>query len=129
MSTAFEMENLDYSEIRIINNRMKRSRQLKRRVSLFLLTFILLIAMFIIFKCASSNAKDTTTKTLYKYYKSIEINPNDTLSSIASEYMNEEKYTEAGYIKEVKFINSIEDERDLIAGRYLIIPYYDEYHG
>lgn len=72
-----------------------------------------------------SNAKGTEEKALdtFKYYKSITIEPGDSLWSIAKENMTEEYGSINDYIDEVCFINSL-DGTQIHAGRSLTIPYY-----
>lgn len=72
-----------------------------------------------------TNAKDDSVETSYKYYKSIVIANDDTLWSIAQQYMDEDHYESIyDYINEVKNMNSMTD--DVVHyGEHLIIPYYD----
>ena len=57
------------------------------------------------------------------YYTSIEIQPGDTLWSIAEEYMCSEYDDVNDYIKDIKKVNGL--HRDTIhAGNYLMVPYY-----
>jgi hypothetical protein len=55
----------------------------------------------------------------------------ETLWSIAEEYLDDEHYASIeDYIKEVKKINSLKDDEAIIAGRYIVVPYYAaEYVG
>lgn len=73
-----------------------------------------------------SKAKADDTHTSYKYYKSITVSHEDTLWSIAQEYMDIEHYRSIDeYIKEVKQMNHLKN--DVITyGCHLIIPYYAE---
>ncbi|MCQ2523684.1 MAG: hypothetical protein MJ123_05030 [Lachnospiraceae bacterium] len=120
-------QNLSHSELRILNNKRRRNRQLKRRISLFF-TCMMLAMSFIIFHAASSSAKNINEKTLYKYYKSVQIQAGDTLDELAEEYMTDGKYTKNKYIKELMYINSLDKDSYLRAGSYIIVPYYDVYH-
>lgn len=87
---------------------------------IFFLLFVTLSAATI------SNAEAKSKNEPNKYYKSILIKPDETLSSIALQYMDGRYDSESSYIHEVMIINSMPDS-NLKAGRYLIVPYYVSY--
>lgn len=58
-----------------------------------------------------------------KSYTSIEIQPGDSLWSIASEHITEEYSSIQDYVMEIKALNGLGDDR-IHAGRFLIVPYY-----
>ncbi len=58
-----------------------------------------------------------------KYYKSIQIEEGDTLSSIALEYISDEYPSMADYIEELKSMNGLADDT-IHAGRNLVVAYY-----
>lgn len=60
-----------------------------------------------------------------KFYTSIEIQPGDSLWSIASDYMSEEYASIQEYIEDVKALNGMGTD-EIHAGKFIIIPYY--YH-
>lgn len=112
------------SERRIQDNRIRRQRELRKNF-LLTVTSICLVAIFSIsLNSFMSNAKTDETKSYHKYYKSVMIERNDTLWSIAQDYMDDTHYDSADdYIREVKQMNSLKND-DIIYGEYLIIPYY-----
>ena len=112
------------SERRILKNRIRRQREMKKNFLIFVMTVCLIVTCSISLNGFRSNAKDDSTEVSYKYYKSIVVANNDTLWSIAKEYMDEEHYDSVNdYIKEVKNMNDLTD--DVIHyGDYLVIPYY-----
>ena len=113
------------SERRILKNRIRRQREMKKNFLIFLMTVCLIITCSISMNGFSSNAKDDSTEASYKYFKSISVANNDTLWSIAEQYMDTEHYDSiSDYIQEVKSMNDLVD--DVIHyGDYLVIPYYD----
>jgi nucleoid-associated protein YgaU len=114
------------SERRIRKNRIRRQREMRKNILMFLMTICLIVTCSISLNGFRSNAKDDSVKTSYKYYKSITVERNDTLWSIAEEYNDKEHYDSIkDYIKEVMRINSMSDE-EIHYGDSLIIPYYDE---
>ena len=113
------------SERRILKNRIRRQRELKKNFLICVMTICLIITCTISMNGFRSNAKDESTAVSYKYYKSISVANNDTLWSIAEQYMDDQHYDCINdYIEEVKSMNDLID--DVIHyGEYLIIPYYD----
>ena len=122
---AYRSEDLR-SERRIRNNRIRRQREMRKDFLMLVMTICLVITCSISFNSFRSNAKDDSVKTSYKYYKSIVIDNDDTLWSIAEEYMDDEHYDSINaYIQEVKNMNSLTDD-EIQYGEHLIIPYYDD---
>lgn len=127
--TAAELERFNYSELRIRNNRARRIKELKRNILIFVFTLFLFIVLAITFFSITGSASDGSEETLYKYYKSVEIKPGDTLSALSCEYMSNGYNTEKDLIMDIMYINNIDFSDSLISGCYLIIPYYDTYKG
>lgn len=114
------------SERRIRNNRIRRQREMRKNFLMFIMTVCLIITCSVSLNGFRSNAKDDSIKTSYKYYKSITIDKNDTLWSIAEEYMDDEHYDSVtDYINEVKNMNSLMDD-EIQYGEHIVIPYYDD---
>lgn len=112
------------SERRIIKNKIRRQREMRKNFLIFVMTVCLIVTFSLTCSAFHANAKEDSDAVSYKYYKSIAINRDDTLWSIAEEYMDEDHYDSAeDYIREVKDMNSLQD--DVIHyGEYLVIPYY-----
>lgn len=110
---------------RRILNRRKRARQLRARFMFVMFTGMITICCAILFSVMNSKARVSADneEILYKYYKTVEIQPGDTLWELAEANYSEEKQTISEYIKEVKNINHISDEK-LISGYYIVLPYY-----
>lgn len=113
------------SERRIMKNRIRRQRELKKNFLIVAMTICLITLGSVSLSGFRSNAKDDSAAVSYKYYKSIMVSNNDTLWSIAAQYMDDEHYESINdYINEVKNMNAMTD--DVIQyGEHLIIPYYD----
>nr|WP_317379799.1 hypothetical protein [uncultured Faecalimonas sp.] len=106
---------------------IRKRRALKRKgIVSFLAIFAAIYittACSILFTNAHGNAAEEPV--IGKYYKSIQIQEQDTLRSIAKTYAkNSDKKTIAAYIREVKELNGIW-MNELSAGDYLLIIYYD----
>ncbi len=113
------------SERRIRNNRIRRRREMRKNFLLLVLTFCLIVTTSIAVSSFRSNAKNDPSQEALKYYKSIVVSDNDTLWSIAEEYMDEAYYGSIyEYIREVMQINSLTNDA-IYADAHLIVPYYD----
>lgn len=84
---------------------------------------ILIIGGAIVIGTSDSRAKSNTKKC----FECIEIEADDTLWTIAEEYMTSEYDSIEDYIDEVKSINNLTGDI-IIDGGSLIIPYYAEVH-
>ena len=113
------------SERRILKNRIRRQREMKKNFLILIMTVCLIVTGSLSLSGFRANAKDDAAETSYKYYKSVFVGNNDTLWSLAKEYMDETHYDSiADYIGEVRSINGLPDDT-IRYGTYLIVPYYD----
>lgn len=114
------------SEERIINNKIRRKRELRRKFFMSFMTVCLVITISIGLNGFLSNAKDNNSRTSHKYYTSITVSKEDSLWSIAEKYMDKEHYESTNeYIQEVKNMNHLGN--DIITyGEHLIISYYSD---
>jgi len=69
------------------------------------------------------------SKALYKYYKSVQIKPGDTLVDLSYEYVNPQVNNTDSFIDEVCYINNLDEDSCLYAGNYIVVPYYAPYNG
>ena len=72
----------------------------------------------------SAHEKAGTDDIVYKYYKSIEVHPGDTLWNIAEDTMTDEYSSVAEYVQVLKDMNNLHSD-DIQAGQNLIIAYND----
>lgn len=114
------MENyLSYKE-RLEISKRKRAEQIhKRIVMLCIVVIVFATTVLAITQRASADTPETRKKTC----TSIEVQPGDTLWSIAETYYTEECCDLRSYIDEIKKTNNMYDDK-LVSGRYLIVPYY-----
>jgi hypothetical protein len=114
-----------------IMNTGRRDVIKKRRVNLLRRRIVIVgvtcIAMFLI--CATFvnlynvNANNTSKNPLYKYYTSYQIEPGDTLTSIAQKYTINSDVSVQDYIDEVKKNNNLVSDK-INSGSYLVVSYY-----
>ena len=118
-----KQEAAEMSERRIRNNKIRRRRERRKNILLFVMTVCFVISLFFSAGSILSNAKDHEEPVEYKYYASIPVESGDTLWSIAADHMGTHYDSPQEYIREVKQMNSLRNE-DIQEGMYLIIPYY-----
>ncbi|MGI6117934.1 MAG: LysM peptidoglycan-binding domain-containing protein [Bilifractor sp.] len=109
-------------------HRNRRSAGAERRKMILVSLLLFAVLLTAVFGMTSEKAKANTEKK-YKYYTSYEVQPGDSLWTIAEQYCDEDEYGSLGdYIDEVCEINHLTDDNLIYAGRNLCIPYYsDEY--
>lgn len=114
------------SEVRIRENKIRRQKIVRRQyfTIISLVTVILFLAIFFGFSLLS-DAQSEDFVTDYKYYKSVTIHAGDTLTDIARNYYNADKYKSIDqYISEIEDINQLVNTSSINAGEQLIVPYY-----
>ncbi len=109
---------------------IKRARIVQLRKRLFLsgtVIAVLWVMVFTITGLKDVNATNNSDNPMYKYYTSYEIQPGDTLTSIAQRYTVNSNVSISEYIREVKKNNNLVSDR-ITSGNYIVISYYsDEY--
>lgn len=95
----------------------------------YLPTLLILLAIFLSFplvlpSLAKGNATETTGSEPHRYYKSVLLEPGDTLTTIADEYMTDGFSDREAFLHEVCRLNHLSDDT-IHAGAYLVIPYYE----
>ena len=123
------------SEARIIRNRMRRQKQLRRRVMIsgYILTAVLFLMIFTL-NGMLSDAHEADRKEVFKYYRSEIILPGVTVENAAESFLTagerELISDTADYCEEIRFINHLAGGEEPLAGTRMIIPYYStEFNG
>ena len=98
----------------------------KKRFRRFFTGIILMMVICITFGAflVPAHEKTSADDTVYKYYKSIEIQSGDTLWAIAEDTMTDEYNSVAEYVQVLKDMNNL-DSDNIQAGQNLIIAYND----
>ncbi|WP_049960253.1 LysM peptidoglycan-binding domain-containing protein [Pseudobutyrivibrio sp. LB2011] len=98
-----------------------KSERIVRNRKIMLLAAIIasLLFGFILF---SNRAAAETNRQVYTYYTSYEIQPGDTLWSIADQFMGPDYTDKQDFISNIKSMNHLLDD-DITAGNYLVIEY------
>lgn len=100
---------------------MKNIRRSGRRffITTLLIVFVMISCLSVTNVVSAGNKKEQT----YKYYTSVQINPGDTLWSIANTYCSEANMNISNYIKLIKEINHLTSD-NITSGEYITIMYY-----
>lgn len=102
--------------------RRKRVIQLRMRLATLAVCLIALFILAFISDGTVSDAENNRKKV--KLFTSIEVSYGDTLYDIASQYVDENYKNTSEYINEVVKINSLDNSDKIVAGQYIIVPYY-----
>ena len=103
--------------------RKARQKQVHRNIALLAFSIVLILFLVLFITSISTQASDREHMPSYKYFKSIQISSGDTLWSLAEENMDTHYKHTSDYVAEVKRMNSLDTDK-IVAGSYLIIPYY-----
>lgn len=101
--------------------RKAKANERKAVVLLAVLTAIVITSILFAGKIRTAKAEEAEPS--YKYYTSIEVQPGDSLWSIAGDYMDDHYKNRNEYIDEVKTLNHLIGD-DIHAGGHLLVPYY-----
>ncbi len=112
-----------YRETRIAENKKRRLRIVRnRRIALGLIIAVIVFTTSFITAVLMSKAQSDVVAV--KYYTQITVGSGDTLSGLAARYMSDDYRSIGAYIKEVRRINHLGEEEELIAGTNVVVPYY-----
>ena len=105
--------------------RVARAKQVRRQKLLILIGLLITIVMCLFFSVKAFAHTDTDNADNGKQFKSIMIYCGDTVGSVA-EKNYDEKFSSVGRLeKEIRSINNISADEELIPGNYIVIPYYE----
>ena len=103
-------------------NRHSKSAIIARNRRIMLLIAIICSILFA-FIFSTTRVAAENSKPVNKYYTSYEIQPGDTLWTIADQFMNAEYSDKTAFIDEIKSINHISGD-NITAGSYIVVEYY-----
>lgn len=120
---------LSKSELRIIANKKRRLRIVRRQKMLIIIALTILVLLAVFGKSTIKlSAQEDNFVPECKYYKVITVHSGDTIWNIALDNFSEENYSGFdSYISEICKINRLTDADTLNAGENLIVPYYAPY--
>ena len=105
-------------------SRMQRETRILSAVIVTVLLTVFVLGLFL-GNVLFSSAHGTEDPVSYKYYRSETLHCGETLSDLASAFIDTDHYDSMdAYLAEVCLINHITDPEDINAGTYVILPYY-----
>ena len=92
-----------------------------------LLAVVIISSIFLGLVAFSGRAAAENSREVYTYYTSYEIQPGDTLWTIADQFMGPDFTSKSDFISNIKSMNHLSSD-SITAGSYLIIEYssYEE---
>ena len=114
------------SEVRRYNNKLRRQKIVRRQWAVLMIIAGIIIGITVVLATTFlSEARSSAEDIEYKYYTVVEIEPGDTLWDMSGKYMAADHYKDANsYISEVRSINHLAEDQELMAGELLVVPYY-----
>ncbi len=115
-----------YSSKNYIIKSIKRREEVsfKRLTIVSIITLLVILGTCILFGNILSSAHENRDidSVKFKYYKSIVIQPEDTLWEIAETYITEDYSSIPAYVNAIKEMNALKSD-DIQAGQNLVIAY------
>ena len=125
MTVQKSIDNRNERAMRNYKRRLRRRRELRRRMILAFMTLFLVMMGTVSYHAIELSASTGQEQLSFKYYTSITVAYGETLWDIADEYIDYNKYKNKNeYIAEVQSINHLKDTDAIRSGQSLIIPYY-----
>ena len=121
-----DLRFLSKSELRIIANKKKRQRIVRRqKLAIILGVAILVFLIAFLRNPVNLSAQSDDYVPTCKYYKVIMVHADDTLWSLSDQYYDADRYSSFdSYISEVCRINHLADADSIKAGENIVMPYY-----
>lgn len=120
----YYFEKVEYMGYNRLNSRKRKVNTIRYFIMLLIFITITLTTILSLNKFAYANNNEHSMES--KIYKSVTIFCGDTLETIAEEYSANGYSTKSSFVREICHINNITESTELIAGNYIIIPYYEE---
>lgn len=120
-----KVTNMTEREYRAYKLQRRRSAMMKKVIFRFVSALVLVIAITVGCKFASSKAAANNEINECKFYKTVNLSYDQTLLDVATENFDNEHYSSVdSYLNEIKSINHITDDTAIMGGKLLYIPYY-----
>ena len=111
-------------EILNYRRKIRRQRELRKRVVLAALTLFLTLIFALSYNVIVSQANENTEDVTYKYFTYHQVTKGDTLWSIAESHIDYEFYDSIQeYVDEVSEINHLNGDT-IKVGQSIVIPYF-----
>lgn len=113
------------------NRRMLRVRQVRRQKMFIIIGVIITLALCSFFSIKAFANTDTSSATSFgtKQYKSVKVYCKDTVESIAEDNYSFQFSSVGRMADEIRSINHLSYDEELIPGNYIVVPYFDMASG
>ena len=124
MRGSRKIQEMSDRELRYCKREIRSRREQRKR---YLITCLSVMATccIILLGTISYDAICSNAGSGFKYYTGIIVESGDTLWNLADKYIDYNYYKDKhAYISEIKRMNHLEENEDLYAGQFLVVPYY-----
>lgn len=102
--------------------RLRRER--RRKAAAVIFTVLATVCIIMIFAISYDSIRSDASSG-FKYYTQVTVEAGENLWDIAEEYIDYDFYKDKNsYIAEVRSINHLDADGNIVAGQSLILPYY-----
>ncbi len=124
MRNQREIHGLSERELRHLGRALRLRRERRRKAVGISLTLLATICMIVICVVSYGTIRSNANSG-FKYYTRVTVEAGECLWDIAEKYIDYHFYEDKNsYIAEVRNINHLDPDADIIAGQDLIVPYY-----
>lgn len=118
------LQEMSDRELRHYGRVLRLRRERRRKTVMVFLTVVATICVIMV--CAISyDSIRSNASSGFKYYTQITVEAGENLWDIAEKYVDYDFYKDKNsYISEVRSINHLDAEGNIVAGQTLIFPYY-----
>jgi len=120
----------EYYYERSENRRYDRTHSKRRAVNIYkyllMITIFMIVSFLFIISIKHFTYASDTDNCKRKLYKSVTIYAGDNIDSISENFSSYGYEDQNQFVKEICHINSISESSDLIAGNFIILPYYED---
>lgn len=113
------------------SRRATRARRVKRQKMFIVIGVLITLALcsFFSIKAFANTDSSSTDSFGTKQYKSVKIYCRDTVESIAEDNFSFQFSSVEKMAREIRSINHMSDDEELVPGNYIVVPYFSEASG
>lgn len=108
---------------------LQRRRVVRNRMIGLISSAIAILLVIFNLTSNKSFACNEDNKEMHKFFKCVEITTEQSVYDLADLYLNDSMMSQDRFVDEVMFINNLDSPEFSVAGKYIIIPYYDTFHS
>ena len=108
----------------VIRRRRAEVRRQKLILSGVLIAAVLILTFSLGARLTFAKSNNDNSVRRVKYYKAVMIKCGDSMNKIAKDIYTDDFKDVDSFIHEIKVINHLDEDEELIAGNFLTIPYY-----